>query len=280
MSEAPHVVEGVWRAPSSTRRLFYRWWKPATSRTALVILHGFAEHSGRYHAMANALGAHGISVLAPDLWGHGRSDGPRGHCPDLAQLADDLDAFVSDVALAPGDQTRYALFGHSFGGLVAIGMALRQPQALRRLVVQSPLLDVGFPVPWWTRTLGNILAAVWPTVSLPMHLDANALSHDRAIVDAYRTDPLIFGTMSAGTYRAMRRAQREALANVRDITQPTLVLCGAADRIISVAAAQHWCEQLRCEKRSVIFPECAHELHHESVKDEVFRVIREWVQLG
>jgi alpha-beta hydrolase superfamily lysophospholipase len=60
------------------------------------------------------------------------------------------------------------------------------------------------------------------------------------------------------------------------LQSPVLLLCGGADRIISVKTSQQWFDRLRGEKRSVLFPDCYHELHHEPVRDEVLRLIREW----
>ena len=70
--------EDVWIDPVSGRRLAYRLWWPERVRALMVLLHGFGEHSGRYAPFAQQLVKQGIVVAAPDLWGHGRSDGARG----------------------------------------------------------------------------------------------------------------------------------------------------------------------------------------------------------
>ena len=61
---------------------------------------------------------------------------------------------------------------------------------------------------------------------------------------------------------------------------PTLLLCGAEDRIISADAAMRWFQKLRCEKRVELFAGCYHELRHESVRDEVLRLVYDWVTIG
>ncbi len=298
---AVSCVEGMWVKPASQRTLAYRCWRPANPRALLVIVHGFAEHGGRYAAVAEALAARGIAVGVPDLWGHGRSGGARGALGELADCISDLEGMTDAVFLPRSGLARYAVFGHSFGALAAIVWALHSPAAFRRLVAQSPLIDVAFPLPYWKTALARSLAGWWPSCRFHLDLDAEALSRDPAVVQAYRHDPLVHHAMSAGTYRSLKRWQREVAprpasptsaglgiascspsragseTRPTDLRVPVLLLCGAEDRIVSVEAAKRWFSGVRGEKRCVVFPGCFHELHHEPVRDEVVQLIADWV---
>jgi len=269
-------LEGSWVEPSSRRRLVYHCWHPPSARALLVILHGFGEHGQRYHALASALAEQGLWVAAPDLWGHGRSGGPRGDIEHVAGYVQQARRMTDEIFLPQSGLPQYTLLGHSFGGLLAILWALDHPRDLRRLVVQSPLLEVGFPLPRWKTLAASLLARCWPTWPFSLQFDLEALSHDPAIVEAYRADPLVHHVMSARTFRSMLRARDQALARTDALGVPVLLLCGTADRVISVQAAQAWFERLRCERRDVRFPGCYHELHHEPVRDEVVRLVRDW----
>ncbi|OGX29056.1 MAG: hypothetical protein A3B78_03410 [Omnitrophica WOR_2 bacterium RIFCSPHIGHO2_02_FULL_67_20] len=270
-------AEGVWVEPASRRRLAYRWWRPANPRELLVIVHGFAEHGGRYAAVAEALAARGVCVGAPDLWGHGRSGGARGVLGELADCVRDLEGMTNAVFLPRAGLARYAVFGHSFGALAAIVWALRSPQAFHRFVAQSPLIDVAFPLPYWKTALARSLAGWWPSCRFHLGLDAQALSRDPAVVQAYRRDPLVHHAMSAGTYRSLKRWQREVERRPAEVRASVLLLCGAEDRIVSIEAARRWFGGVTAEKRCEVFPGCFHELHHEPVRDEVVRLIADWV---
>ena len=270
-------LEDLWTEPSSGRTFSYRLWKPTSPRVLLILIHGFGEHSGRYQPFAQALAEQGICVAAPDLWGHGRSGGKRGDIANLTQCVTELLTLTTEVFLPASSQTQYALFGHSFGGLAALQWALDHPPNLRCVVAQSPLLEVGFPIPSWKRVTAVWLARCWPTYSLSMNLDVGALSHDPSVVDAYRADPLVHNAMSTGTYRSILQTKDLMFAHAGEFQVPMLLLCGAEDRIISIPEAQRWFEQLTCEKRIVMFPGCYHELHHEPVRDEVIQLVREWV---
>ena len=267
--------EGDWPS-SSSQRLSYRFWQPPEARALVVIIHGFGEHSGRYQPVAEALAERGIAVAAPDLWGHGRSSGARGDIKDVGRCARDVALMSAQVFRPLAGHDWYVLFGHSFGGLVAIRLALDSPDGLRRLIIQSPLLKAGFPIPAWKITTAKLLAKIWPTASFSTALPVEALSRDPDVLEAYQADPLVHHVMSARAYQAVRQASDDVMARAAGLSIPTLLLYGTEDRIVSIELALRWFERLRCDKRRVEFPGAYHELHHEPVRAEVLRLIQEW----
>ncbi|MEK7746580.1 MAG: polyprenyl synthetase family protein [Elusimicrobiota bacterium] len=72
-------------------------------------------------------------------------------------------------------------------------------------------------------------------------------------------------------------AARELVGAVREMAVGELQeeFLGGSLRV-SVEAARRWFERLRCVKRSVLFPGCYHELHHEPVRDEVLQLVHDW----
>ena len=271
------LIEGQWVEPASGRRLAYRLWQPPQPQVLVVVVHGFAEHGGRYAAMAEALAARGIAVGVQDLWGHGRSGGSRGELGRLEDCARDLQGMTEAVLLPRSGAGRYAVFGHSFGGMAAIVWALQAPGAFQRMVLQSPLIDTGFQPPRWKTWLAGWLAGWWPRFQFYLDLDARALSHDPAVVRAYREDPLVHNAMSAGTYQSIKAWQRRILARPGDVRPAVLLLYGTGDRVVSIETAKQWYEGVVSEKRSVIFPDYFHELHHEAVRDDIIRLVADWV---
>ena len=276
MSEAA-AQEGAWRDPATRATLHYRAWRPSSVRAVLILLHGFGEHGGRYQAFASSLAARGIWVAAPDLPGHGRSGGKRGHIPQPAVCVQQLWTMTNEVFLPASGLTSYSLFGHSFGGLLAILWAMQNPPNLRRLVLQSPLLEMGFPIPWWKTTAAQLLTGWWPTATFSTNLDAEALSHDPAVVQGYRTDPLVHHVMSARTYCAILRAKARALDGTAAVRRPVLMLTGGGDRIVSLEAAHRWFDRVAGEKERAVFPDAYHELHHEPAREDVIRLVGDWV---
>jgi len=108
----------------------------ASSRThrrdILLSLHCSASSGRQWDRLAAALGAD-CSVLAPDLLGYGPGGGWRG---DTVTLADEADAVIAVIA-AQHDAVH--VLGHSYGGAVALEVAMRRPDLVRSLTVFEPV---------------------------------------------------------------------------------------------------------------------------------------------
>ena len=271
--------EGEWRNATGETFHYYLWKGPSV-RALLVLIHGFGEHAGRYQPVGARLAEEGICVAAPDLRGHGRSGGRRGDLTSLDQIVEDVRQITEAVFLPQAGQASYALFGHSFGGLAGIVYAMRGVPGLKRAIIQSPLIDVGFPLPRWKEAAAKLCARVAPGMALGMDLDLGALSHDPAVGQAYRADPLVHNWMTARAYQAILAGRDAVRAHPAELRVPTLFLYAGRDRIVSVPAAKQWFDSLTCDKRDVAFPEAYHELHHESVREDVFRLVRDWTLQG
>lgn len=94
----------------------------------LVLLHGVASSRRIWHRVVAPL-ARGRRVLAVDVPGFGES-APAGPGFDLDAVAD---ALVAGLGVG-----RFDLVGHSLGGAVAVAVAARHPEAVRRLVLVAP----------------------------------------------------------------------------------------------------------------------------------------------
>jgi serine/threonine protein kinase len=81
-------------------------------------MHGLKDHSARYADLATQAAAHGFSVYAFDLRGHGRSAGPRVAPDRWTDYVDDLDRFLTRVQQREPGKPVF-LFGHSMGGAIA-----------------------------------------------------------------------------------------------------------------------------------------------------------------
>ena len=107
---------------------------PASSSSITVIaLHSSGAHGGQWRAYAQALPA-GVTLHAPDLLGYGADSAwPAG-----AALT--LDDEVEPLApLLHGASQPVHLVGHSYGGAVALQVALRWPQRVRSLTLYEPV---------------------------------------------------------------------------------------------------------------------------------------------
>jgi pimeloyl-ACP methyl ester carboxylesterase len=199
---------------------------------------------------------HGRSVLAVDLPGHGRSEGP------LLQTVEEMAAFVVDaIAAAGGTQQSVALVGHSLGALVALDAAVRLAERSRAL------------------------ALLGMTPLMPVHSDLLALADrgDRGTIDLMVTWAVgrraqIGGNEASGfwtTQAAMRlleradprsialdlaacNAYRGAAEAVAGLSCPVLLVLGADDRMTPAAKAVEFAQAIGPSARTATLAGAGH----------------------
>ena len=221
-----------WYEGAGGTRLFYRRRPAATasSRAALIALHGLGDHSGLYPMLGEALAPRGIDVSMPDLRGNGRSPGLRGHIDRWADLREDLHCLVERTR-AELPALPLFLLGNSLGGLVVLDYAVQYPDDLRGVVALAPPLgSLGVPAP--LLALGRVLSLAWPRFTLETGMDLSGLSRDPGVVDEILADPLYHrrgsARLSTELSSTIERVQRAAPS----FPTPVLVLHGSADRMV------------------------------------------------
>lgn len=211
-------------------------WQPATPRALCLIVHGYAEHGLRYETLAAALVARGLAVWAPDHRGHGRSPGVRGDVPSFEAVAADVASLLDEAHQSQPDWP-IVLFGHSFGGAIALQVALDRPERLRGLVLSAPFLRPTENPSAATLSVASLIARLWPTLPL-QRLDADLVSRDPAMVTAYRNDPLVYhGRVRARMGVAMAKAGARLLKVAGGLRVPTVLFHGTADGLADVNAS-------------------------------------------
>lgn len=95
----------------------------------VLALHCTLAHSGVWRGVVNAMGD-GVSFVAPDMLSHGRS-------PDWDRQGDYQDRCVA--AIAPLLEGPMDIIGHSFGGLIALRLAVQYPERVRSLTMIEPV---------------------------------------------------------------------------------------------------------------------------------------------
>ncbi|HTY06251.1 MAG TPA: alpha/beta fold hydrolase [Gemmatimonadales bacterium] len=231
-------------------------------RSAVLLVHGWSDHAGRWLDTAERLKAAGHSVYLQDLRGHGRSGGRRGHLSRFSQLLGDLQAFRRQVRIRT--DAPQVLLGHSFGGLVVLRYLETQPSdPVAAAIASSPFLGLGYAVNPLKLLAGRLLADLAPTVSLATGLDPEALSRDPAVGAQYRADPLVHHRMTAGAWKEIQWAQRAVAADAHRIDAPVQFLLTGEDRIVDAEMARAFADGLRGDVQVRWYPE----MYHEALKD-------------
>lgn len=264
--------------------LFTQNWVPATPVGVIVLIHGLAEHSGRYAATAKYLAGTGWAVYACDLRGHGLS--PDGQRPGRVHV-DGFDDYERDVdALLALAQSRHAglprvILGHSMGGLIALTYALDHPDDLNGAVISSPALGThpDFQPPLALKLMVRILSRLAPRALFKSELDTTAISRDPEVVQAYVSDPLVSEKVSARWFATMMKAMDDAHKRAPTLRIPMLLMQSGADVLVDPAAPGRWAEAAPDGLvELLVWDGFYHEMLNEPEKDKVRSRISSWLQ--
>lgn len=247
-------------------------WRCAGGARAVVV-HGLGEHAGRQRNVAGFLARRGFDVVAFDHRGHGRSDGARGALRRQADLVDDLAAIVDSGASAP-----ILLVGHSMGGLVALLHALAHPETVAALVLSSPALDPALGI--GQKLLLATMSRLAPDAAVANGLDASKISHDPAVVRAYREDPLVHDRITARLARFVVEGSHDAIERAGTLAVPTLLLVAGDDRLVAPAGSRRFAQRApRGCLDERVYDGLWHELFNESepARSRVFADLGAWL---
>jgi alpha-beta hydrolase superfamily lysophospholipase len=247
----------------------------ATARAVVLVVHGLGEHAGRHDRLARSLNSWGYPVRGYDQYGHGESGGVRGALPQPSRLLGDLaDLIESARNRHPG--LPLVLFGHSMGGLIAASFVSRTLQAVDALVLSSPALAVRLnPV---QKMLMALVPRVAPNLAVGNGLDASFLSHDAAVVQAYRSDPLVHDRISGRLARFIADEGEEVRARASGWKVPTLLLYAGDDHIVDPKGSRAFAAAAPAEMvTSKCFDGLYHEIFNERDAEPVYEALRQWL---
>ena len=272
----PNSVES-WLSMKDGTKIFIRDWfneDGDKNKPCVVIMHGLAEHSGRYEHVAAFFNSCGFSVRTFDHRGHGQSDGARGDCPDSMTIVHDAETIIRDFA--QHCQHRPILFGHSMGGLFAARIALAARVPLRGLVLSSPALALRLTR--LQRLLIKIMSVIAPHVAMSPPFDPATLSHQLATVVAYLSDPLVHRKITASLGNSMLSAIDFVKTHASKLAVPALLLVAEDDEIVDPRGSHAFFEALPDKLGTAHFyADYYHEVFNEVGADSVFDDLNSWL---
>jgi alpha-beta hydrolase superfamily lysophospholipase len=262
---------------SDNLKLFGQEWTPDGKLKAVVCLvHGMGEHAGRYQHVAQKFTDNSYALAAMDLRGHGKSEGLQGHTPSYDIMMDDIQHLVNEAQKRhPGIPT--FIYGHSMGGSLVLYYCLTRKPQLTGAIVTAPGLAPAAPLPAPKMFLARVMSSIGPTFRMANDLDLNGLSHDPAVKEAYTHDPLVHGMVSARLGMELINNGQWMIEHAAEFPIPLLLMQGTADRLVNPAATAEFAAKLKGDFTYKTWPGFYHELHNEPEKEEVFKVMLDWL---
>ena len=247
---------------------------PASAPQVAVLIHGSAGSGRDMHPLALALQGLGVTVLVPDLRGHG-SNRPHGDVAYVGQLDDDLADFIATKK--PGlPNTVWTAVGFSSGAGFTLRVAAEAPlgQAFDRYILVSPYLRYNAPSVRRTNSetkreaseSAPAAAQSWAAVSTGRVIGLTILN----FIGVHGWDglPVITFPVSSDTdsvtrtysWRLQRNfgAHEDYLADIRGATRPVHVYVGGADELLDAEKLRTEFQSLRRDISVSILPGLGH----------------------
>lgn len=270
---------------SDGTELYGEWFAPdpstARPRAAALIMHGYAEHCGRYREVAHVLHRLGVATLSYDMRGHGRAAGQRGYIDSFDDYLDDMDAALCELGARADRDLPRLLIAHSNGSLVALRALAdpaRKPSGVIAAVLSSPFLRLKLDVPVPQQLLGRAASRWAPRLSQPNRLQIEHLTSDPAKQAERRSDPLCHDVASARWFTATQEAQAYVADYASRIDLPTLWLVAHDDRLVDAAASRVVRARLRAPSIYHGLVGMEHELFNERERGRIFQLAAEFVE--
>jgi alpha-beta hydrolase superfamily lysophospholipase len=253
--------------------ILVRRWPAADPWAHLLLVHGVAEHSGRYDRTGGLFAAAGIDVTSFDLRGHGSSGGRRGDVERWTDFLDDIEERLAVVRSAAGDRP-VVLMGHSMGGLLVTDYLLASRPGPDLVVLSGPALDDDLPR--WQHAIAPVTARLLPTLAVKNAWGPEALSRDpevgrRAIADPL-CPPAATLRLGAGGFQAQARVR----SSLRGFGVPTLVFHGGDDPLVPTRASEVFEGLPGCTRR--VYPGLRHETLNEPEGPAVVGDVIAWLR--
>jgi len=258
--------------------LFRRAWLPAEPRHTLAVVHGYAEHSGRYEGFGSWFAERGFAVHAYDHRGHGRSRGRRCHVGAFQEYLDDLDRFV-EIVREEHSEIPITLVGHSMGGLVTVAYLVDRRPPIHSAVTSGAGLALGQGISWLRVRAARILRHLLPRFSLRSGLDPDGLSRDPEVIKSYLEDPLVSRSMTTSLTAELLGAVPGTAARAVDVAVPLFMLHGEEDPLCPAEGSRAFFDGVAIAGSDLrIYPKLRHEIFNEPERERVYLDILDWLE--
>lgn len=289
-------------------RCYAKQWLPQGPPRAVVqLVHGVAEHVGRYAPFAAWLAERGFAVAGEDHLGHGKTadDGKMGYFGPQ----NGWDLVVKDIRRLRelmGEQypdAPYFILGHSMGSFLTRTYLIRYPGTVTGAILSGTGQESAATVALGKllcslicKTKGpetrsslvhNMALGAYNRQFAPNRTGSDWISRDEAVVDAYLQDPFCTFMPTVGMYRDMMGGL-QYIADPKNLkkmykTTPVYLFSGDRDPVgqngKGVQKVAEFFRTAGCTDVTVkLYPGARHEMLNERNRQEVYQDVLSWME--
>lgn len=259
-------------------------------RGSILLIHGYAEHSGRYNHVAKYLCDNNFKVYGYDHKFHGDNESNVGwgikNIKTFDDLIDDCAEVVNKIEENAGGLP-YFVLGHSMGGLITILTTLRLQSTWKcnGVVLSGPLVraygNILAPYPYATfyRGLAHCISNVMPLLPSP-GVDTSMLTHVPEVIAAAKADPTMFGEKVSTRYAQVMVTDASYFLQKRleDFEAPFLLVVGTEDKVTNPQGGIALHERASSkDKKMIKYDGLYHEILNEVERDQVLSDVVNWL---
>ena len=227
MSEYNHE-EGKFTTSDGTE-IYYQVWKPNGPPKGIVqLVHGIAEHTGRYMNVVNKLVPEGYIVCGMDLICHGKSGGHPGFVNKFSDFVEEQHEFTQLIRKKE-DAIPIFLLGHSMGAIIAILHVVEYPNEFKGLILSGSGTKAN--VNLFLTIMARIMSKLLPKMTVKNEI-SDGICSDPAVKEAYDTDPLVLKKLSFRIGNELFRSYNTSTNCIDRIKIPLLIQKGEKDRVV------------------------------------------------
>jgi lysophospholipase len=164
------------------------------------------------------------------------------------------------------------------GGTVATAYVIEHQHELAGLLLSGASLMVGSGLPSALIPLARILSVLMPRMGVFV-LDATDISQDKAVVDAYVNDPLVYrGKITCRFAAEMLKTLRRLPSQMPEIKLPILVMHGTADRLGEPEGSRLLYDRAGSKDKTLkLYQGFYHEIFNEPEREQVLSDMEGWL---
>lgn len=268
---------GIFEAADGFKLYEQSWFPKSEPKAVVIIVHGYAEHSGRYAYVAEYLCGYDYVVETFDLRGHGKSEGKKTYVKSFDEYLKDLDQFLIRTRGKYPEKPIF-LFGHSMGGAIVTLYAITRQPKVKGLLLSGAALKISDDISPLMLRLSPIIGFLFPKLPT-IKLDSTAVSRDPEVVKWYDNDPLNYrGGVPARTGAEINRATKCIQSQMESIELPLLIMHGTADRLADPEASKKLYSRANSKDKTLkLYEGSYHEILNDPEKARVMDDMMKWL---